>query len=176
MSMSNDELDNYMNEHINKLDIKMKEMLNNKIYNIYYYKKIYEDCSEEWYNKFINMRIRGKKIEGYNPGLTENSILFLQTEENFINYFKEFLKLKIKTDYYVKIENEIVNNSREKTDDGSLGLPKIDSNLRKENSKYTISLGKSCDNMYILIEEYLNFIENMNDKFSFKEFMELKTY
>ena len=162
MSLSNNELDNCMIDRYNKLDIKMKEMLNNKIYNIYDYETIYEDCSEEWYNKFINMRIRDKKIEGYNPNLTENSILFLQTEENFINYFKEFLKLKIKTDYYVKIENEIVNNS-EKTDDGSLGLPKIDSNLRKENSKYTTSLGKSCDNMYILIEEYLNFIEDMNE-------------
>ena len=176
MSLSNNELDNCMIDRYNKLDIKMKEMLNNKIYNIYDYETIYEDCSEEWYNKFINMRIRDKKIEGYNPNLTENSILFLQTEENFINYFKEFLKLKIKTDYYVKIENEIVNNSREKTDDGSLGLPKIDSNLRKENSKYTTSLGKSCDNMYILIEEYLNFIEDMNSEFSFKEFLELKTY
>ena len=39
MSMSNDELNKYMNEHINKLDIKMKEMLNNKIYNINDYEK-----------------------------------------------------------------------------------------------------------------------------------------
>ena len=176
MSMSNDELDNYMNVHINKLDIKIKEMLNNKIYNIYDYEKIYEDYSEEWYDKFINVRIRGKKEEGYNPGLTEDSILFLQEEKNFINYFKEFLRLKIKTDYYVKVENEIINNSREKTDDGSLGLPKIDSNLRKENSKYTRLLGKNSDDMYILIEEYLNFIENINEAFSFEDFMELKTY
>ena len=45
--------------------------------------------------------------------LRDKDILYLQNEENFINYFKEFLKLKIKTDYYVYI-NEIVNSSREK--------------------------------------------------------------
>ena len=107
MSMSNCVLNNYIKERNNKLDIKIKEMLNNKIYNIYDYEKIYEDYSEEWYIKLIYMRRRAKKDEGYNPKLTENSILFLQEEKNFINYFKEFLKLKTKTDYYVKIENEI---------------------------------------------------------------------
>ena len=95
MSLSNSELDNYMNDHINKLDIKIKEMLNNKIYNIYDYEKIYEDYSEEWYDKFINLRIRSKKEEGYNPGLTENSILFLQ-EEKLMSKALQLLKVKLK--------------------------------------------------------------------------------
>ena len=65
MSLSNNnELDNCMIDRYNKLDIKMKEMLNNKIYNIYDYETIYEDCSEEWYNKFINMKfvIKNRRI------------------------------------------------------------------------------------------------------------------
>ena len=37
-------------------------------------------------------------------------------------------------------------------------------------------LGKNCDNMYKLIEEYLNSIENINDEFSFSNFLEMKTY
>ena len=30
--------------------------------------------------------------------------------------------------------------------------------------------------MYVLLEEYLNFIENINEAFSFEDFMDLKTY
>ena len=53
-------------------------------------------------------------LKKHNPNLTDKLVLFLQNEENFCNYFKEFLKLKIKTDYYVNLENEIINHSREK--------------------------------------------------------------
>lgn len=167
---------NYKKELDNKLNIKIKEYINNKIYDIYKYEKIYEDMDDEWYRKFIFIRIIEKKNEGFNPKLTDKDILYLQNEENFINYFKEFLKLKIKTDYYVYIENEIVNSSREKTINESLGLPTLDNNIRKKNYKYVMILGKNCDNMYKLIEEYLNLIENINDEFSFSNFLEMKTY
>ena len=150
--------------------------MTNTIYDIHEYEKIYEDYEECWYEKFINLRIKDKQIEGYNPNLTEKSILFLQNDKSFTNYFKEFLKLKIKTDFYVEIENKIVNDSREETLDGSLGHPTINSILREKNYKYSLSLGQNCDNMYNLISEYLNFIENINSEFNFVDFLEIKIY
>ena len=102
-------------------------------------------------------------------------IIYLQNEKNFIDYFKDFLQLKNKTDFYVKIENDIINDSRIKNiDSKELGIPTIDKNLREKNYKYTLKLGKNCDNMYNLIYEYLNLIENINEELKFSLFLEMK--
>ena len=69
MSKIDINLKDYSENLNNKLNIKIQEYLHNKIYNIYDYENIYEDYSEEWYNKFIFTRIREKKTEGYNPYL-----------------------------------------------------------------------------------------------------------
>ena len=168
-------LDNLINIRHNKLEKKIKEYLNQKIYDLLEYEKIYEDFSNEWYSKFIYERIKSKKTEGYNPTLSDNMIIYLQNEKNFIDYFKNFLQLKNKTDFYVKIENDIINDSREKNiDSEGLGMPTIDKNLREKNYKYTLELGKNCDNMYTLIYEYLNLIENINEELKFNLFLEMK--
>lgn len=171
--MSN--LDDLVNIRHNKLEKKIKEYLNQKIYDLLEYEKIYEDFSDTWYSEFINERIKSKKTEGYNPNLSDNMIIYLQNEKNFIDYFKDFLQLKNKTDFYVKIENDIINDSRIKnTNSKELGMPTIDKHLREKNYKYTLKLGKNCDNMYNLIYEYLNLIENINKELKFSLFLEMK--
>lgn len=181
-------LDNIVKEHKKNLYNKNQEYLNIGIYDINKYTDFYEDLEDTWYKDFIYCRIKRKQTEGYNPNLTDKLVVFLQNEENFCNYFKEFLKLKIKTDYYVNLENEIINHSREKitnnTDDvirpfGSeipLGIPLIDKNLRKKNADFVIQLGHNCDDMYSFIEEYLNLIENTNEEISFDLFLDMKTF
>lgn len=160
------------NENIQK---KMQILLNNKNYNIFEYDKIYEDFSEDWYDKFIQERIKAKQIEGFNPNLSNEMILFLQNERDFLNYFKDFMKLKNKTDFYVNIENNILNHTRINNNNFKLGEPTLDKDIRKQNYEYTLNLGKNCDNMYTLIYEYLNFIENLNTSYSFNNFILLKT-
>ena len=174
------------NKTINELEIELQEnyskmrqqvqiYLNNKILDINQYADIYINMSNDWLYNYICHRIDGKKKEGVNPNLTENDIITLKNNTEFCNYFKYFMEKKLECDFYIPIENDIINITRsEPTSDNNLGKPMIDYKIREKNSNFVSNLSKETDGCYILIEEYLNHIERTHDNMLFLHFITLQ--
>ena len=167
-----EQLDLEYTSSLNKMKEKASRILNDE-QDISKYEQFYLEMSNDWYNPFIYQRIEDKRTEGFNPNLTDDDIEYLRTNIEFCNYFKHFLEIKLKCDYYNYIENQIINNSRgEPSEEYFLGEPTISFELRNQNASFVKSLGDNADGNYQLIELYLNLIEKNHQPYDFNKFLE----
>lgn len=173
--MSPQELDELLFKHIETCNLNANQYIQQKIHNINKYLVVYYHLEDYWYREYVLFRLDAKKYEDVNPNLSLDDLQFLKTQENFIDYFIYFLKLKIKTDFYVQLENKIVDSTRINQDDNSLGEPTLDKTIRNENSLFIKNLGNEVDGSYKIIEQYLNYIEDTHSTIPFQDFIELIT-
>lgn len=163
------ELDIWIKKHFDNLKNLSIEYLK-KFENIIDFESIYQPIPENILNQFIFNRIYGKKKENTYPGLYDEDVFFLQNSPDFFEYFKEFLSIKFKCDYFCYIENEILNKSRTYSEFG-LGNPTLDKNVRMINSEYVKNLGNCADNSYKIIDKYFLHIEKNHDNISLTNYL-----
>lgn len=171
INLTHNDIDKLIKKHFQKLYSNAVILIDQGIQNIDEFVNIYLEPEDKICNTFIYHRILAKREEKYNEHLTDEDIYFLRNSESFINYFKHFLSLKFKCDYYVKIENEIINKSRVIDKDFINGRPTISNEIRKHNSTFIKNLCNETDETYKLIENYLNYIEKNHNSYDFELFI-----
>ena len=176
--MINNRLDNQLTDLLTKSDYhfiilknKVEQFIKMRLQNINDYKKIYVDLDESWYDQFIYLRIESKKKEGMNPNLTNNDIKFLREESNFCNYFKDYMKNKMYCQFFVHLENDILNSTRLKSIDDELGKPNLNNEIRQNNINYIKNITHQTDGIYTIIKKYIDYIEKYHNNMNFEQFI-----